>query len=464
MAYDGLPAPFHVYTEVFNAVVPPPYVNQSNTMTIIGDVGMIILANGHSLSNPNNRTVILKGIDYVDTGVPAPAIWDFTNVALVTNDITIRDSTMIGNNTATNRALDGTFDGRFSYIGNNHLNYSTTISNVRMTSQACDALLTASKNTFSNQYGNVLEVHMNNGRFISNRFVRCGGSSVPADSDRWVMFVNPICPGVVGEIRINDNRFTPPPSVNSDPLRTLWTSLYVNPVPWNLQSNFLAPRGPNDVKFFQFYDTRTDGLEIGLRLDNIQPACPPAATYGDPQFFLRLIIYSRFRNARVEGSVFDLYIGDFDNFEEQTRIANRDAHDLPPHPEDTTRCYHCENGCPKFSWQIGSIVLLALAFALLILLCFICGFCGERFGCCLCCPPAELRIDYTTGNPVPSYWPYWRYLFPGLTDPNLRTGKAWIHHPDTAGVSFGDQNFAARPFQMGDTQQGLVQRGAFRSN
>lgn len=464
LAFDGMPAPFHEYTEVFDAVVPPPYANQSATLTIVGDVGMRIRANGHRLSNPNNRTVVVKGIDFADSGAPAPALWDFTDASLVTNDITIRDSTMIGDGTTTNRALDGTFDGRFSYTGNNHVNYSTTFSNVRMTSEDCDAVLTASHNTFSDQYGNVLEVHANNGFFNGNRFVRCGGSPAPSDTERWVMFVNPVCVGVVGEIRVNGNRFTAPPAVDSDPSRTLWTSLFVAPVPWNLNSNFLSPRGPNDVKYFQFYDTRTDGLEVGMRLGGIQPACPPAASFGDPQFFLRIIMYSRFRNARVHGSVFDLYIGYFDAFEEQTRVANRAMHDLPPHIEDVTRCYHCENGCPKFSWQLASVVLLALAFALLILFCLVCGFCGERIGCCLCCPPAELRVDYTTGNPVPAYWPYWRYLFPGLTQPNLRTGKAWIHHPDTAGVPYGDQNFAARPGQMGDTQYGLVQRGVFRGN
>jgi hypothetical protein len=261
--------------------------------------------------------------------------------------------------------------------------------------------------------------------------------------------------GVVGEIRANGNRFTAPPTVDSNPGRPLWTSLYVAPVPWNLVTPFLI-HDPNDVKSFQFYDTRTNGLEIGLRMDDIDPRC---SGYGDPQFFLRLIMYSRFRNARVEGTVFDLYIGAFDATEEQTRIANRIAHELPPHPEDVTRCYHCENGCPKFSWQIGAIVLLAMAFVFLILVCFVCGFCAEQCGCCMCCPPTELRFDPTTGNPVPASWRQWRYLYPGLTDANLRTGKAFIHHPDTAGMSREDQYFAARPFQMGESQADLVRRG-----
>lgn len=455
LAYDGLPAPFHVYTEVISSVVPPPYVNQSNAMRIIGDVGMIVLANGHWLSNPNNRTVSVEGFTFVDTGSSALPLWDFTLATRVTNDISILNSEMIGNGTATNRAIDGTFDGQFIYQGNTHINYSTTISNARFNGENCAARIDVIRNTWTDQYGNVLEFHANNGRILDNRFVRCGGSAVPADTDRWVAFVNPTCLGVVGEIRINKNRFTPPPTVDVNPGRTLWTSLFVDPVPWNLVTSFLV-QGPNDVKFFQFYDTRTDGLQIGLRMDHIQPTC---TGNGDPQFFLRLIMYSRFRNARVEGSEFDLYIGPFDNTEEQTRIALRDAHENPPHPEDTERCYHCEDGCPVWSFQIGAIVLLTMAIVALLLCCLTCAFCGERFGCCLCFPPTGLRLDPTTGMQYPEYWPYWRYLFPGLDKPNLRTGKPYSVHPDAVGMAPNDR-FASQPFGTGQSQEMLYHRGA----
>ncbi len=465
LAFDGLPAPFHVYTEVFNAVVPLAFVNQSNTLTIIGDFGMTILANGHHLSNPHNRTVILQGIEFVDAGVTGPPIWDFTNAALFTNLITLRNNLMVGNGSATNRAIDGTFDGLFKYQSNVHVNWSTTFSNARFTAENCAAEIrverapgSKSGNTWSDMTGNVAELHTNNGAFSNNVFMRCGGSSVPADPDRWVAFVNPTCIGVVGNIKMDGNRFTKPAVVDTNPSRTLWTSLYVDPVPWNLHTLYLA-HASTDTKFLSFYDTRTDGLQVGLRLDHVNVKCVGA---GDPQNFLRLVVYSRFRNSRVDGSVFDLYIGAFDVFEEQTVIANRDAH-INFDIIDATACQHCEDGCPLFYFALATLILLGIALLIPVLfLCFY-GYCAERIGCCPCARPNTLRYDTGTGKYISSDWRTWYMMWPWLFPANLRTGGPAAPLAATVGTSPYDQSIAGETFNArGVTQGQLVHRGVLR--
>jgi hypothetical protein len=77
----------------------------------------------------------------------------------------------------------------------------------------------------------------------------------------------------------------------------------------------------------------------------------------------------------------------------------------------------------------------------------------------LCFPPTGLRLDPATGLQYPEYWPYWRYLFPGLDKPNLRTGKPYAVHPDAVGMAPNDR-FASQPFGTGQSQEMLYHRGA----
>lgn len=219
--------PFKVYTEVFFETIPAAVGNRTGPITIFGDAGMIILANGHSLNNPNNVSITLQGIDFVDAGGAAP-IWDWTNAALFTNLITLRRNIFDGNGTAANRAIDGTFDGRFEYSGNVHRNYTALpVSVAHFEGEFCDTHLVLKSNRFTDLPGNCMDAHAADFiDFQDNYCTRCGGSTGPADPDRWVFWVNPTCIGTPGVIRYDRNRVRASASVDANPTRPMWTAHY----------------------------------------------------------------------------------------------------------------------------------------------------------------------------------------------------------------------------------------------
>ena len=107
--------------------------------------------------------------------------------------------------------------------------------------------------------------------------------------------------------------------------------------------------------------------------------------------------------------------------------------------------------------------MVVLVISLLLILCLVCGLCGDSIGCTRCCMPIEMRVDPTTGIQMPPWW-YYRFLFPGLTQPNMRTGKPYAVHPDTVGMAPQDANLVGRGvYGTGDTQAYLVLRVVFRA-
>ncbi len=459
LAYEGVAPPFKVYTEQITATIPPNTVNQTGqTLRIIGDRGMIWYVNGNYLDNPNNVTTVLSAIEFVSVSGSSVPIWDFaSNASLTTNRITLERNLFVGNGTGLARAIDGTFDGTFTYARNTHLNFTQLTSAARFTPESCSAVVKFESCTFFRMAGQAAEVTgFASASFKNNSCLACGGDASVADADRWVFFLNAGCVGTVGSLQYDRNRVTASAAVDTDPTRAAWTAHYIDPVQWGLPSPFLSIDPAVDTKFFTFYDNRASGLGVGMRLNNVNNKC----SVGDRQNFLRMMIYSRFRNARVDGELFDLYIGKFDADEEQTVWANAQAHDLFK-IFDPTACQHCEDGCPAFHFAIGTVILLLFFVGLALCICWTCICCPRCLGCCNWRRKPGLTYDPATGLYVPNTPAGASMLAQMRTPNNLRTGVPTPPSVQTSGVNPYEQHLTAGAFTNPNTAANLVYRGAW---
>lgn len=249
-------------------------------------------------------------------------------------------------------------------------------------------------------------------------------------------------------------------------------------MPWKLTSPYVINVPGVTTKFMSFYDNRAEGLLIGMRLANDHADC----FSGNAQNFLRLVMYSRFRNARVDGTVFDLYAwpsrlwicptnfffvpryrGPFDTIQEQTVKANMDAADMFD-ISDPTACQHCNDGCPVFQFALGTIVLIALAIGILVCLALTCWACPMALGCCgTCLRPASLVYDPTTQTYIFNNSRDYHHLIARRTPANLRTGVRPPPVAETAGLSPTDQHLTTGG--LGGVTSGMLKyRGYIRAN
>jgi hypothetical protein len=402
----GQPVPPKVYNETLDFAVGPNINSNQTDVIIRGSPGVSFCAPGgpHRIDNPLHLTLSIEGVVFKHCiNYTGPATWDYSDP---TYDSTY--TTWLGNEWdglgRTERPIDGTFDYNVSFIGNYIHNYTGDY-NARFTGRNCsNSTIYITENTFEGLAGVNLEVLAYDNMVVgdgkvkdsvlgqdrfSNIFIEAGGSTTLNPLNRYVLYVSTCLDTTPGTVKIAANQIFGPVNNTISCFSPLWTGIYISPVPWKVTSPWTQPLTPVDVKNFEIQDNYVDDFQcIGMRLDNTNFRCDTP----DQQGYLRELIYYRGRNNLVNGQVFDLYVGPFNSMDEGGVLAT---------PDDVGfRCKHCEDGCPRNSLDLASLIIGAILLALFLLLCFIWWACPQL---CWLCPqsPNTWHFDAVLGRQVP---------------------------------------------------------------
>lgn len=349
--------PFKTYTETIGVTLGPNQPNQTGPVIIRGDAGMEIAGCGNYIDNPLVLTVIIEGINFRQVDNYTGCSTWLQSPSLASSHITLRSNIFNGDGSQES-AVNGTFDGPL-YINDNLLANYTGPHGVYALGRVCNSssLFSASRNSFFDFPGAALEAIGFDSNFVTyNSFVNVGGV-YPGGPLHGVWISD--CLGTPGSFNFDWNEFFGTPGQTCAPPYT--TSYYIDPA----QTDVKTP--------WSLIENRADGEScIGLQVNNLTPF---ECDRPDPQYWIRLFYYPRL-NTRVEGAVYDLFVGPED-------AAFQSFIDADPFEKKEHLCHWCNDGCPRTTYGLLAQILVGLFF-FLILCCAIVCFCCRKL--CFCCP------------------------------------------------------------------------------
>jgi len=423
--FQGLPVPFKIYTETINLIIGPNVnVNQSNIVTLRGELGLVVCApNSHMIDNPNhNFTVIVEGVTFQHCAGNTNPTWDYTSGLDDNTNLQLSGNIFDGASTLA-RPFDGIIDSEFLFTGNYLTNYSGDFG-VRFIGRACNTSnIVITLNTFISFRGANLEVigfdNMvignglpgGNGRY-NNGFFDAGGSTTIPPTQRYVVYISTCNDQKKGTIQIAGNIVEG--HIGTTCVPPLWSGYFIDPLTWFIPSPYTIITADDTKLFHMAQNFAGSVLCIAMRFDNTPLKCNSP----DQQGFLREEVWYKGPNNGLIGQAppigFGLYIGPYNAAQENTVLfAPLTTPDL---------CKHCEEGCPRNTWDLLGWIVGGTLLALLVLCCccfFVCP------GGCFLCPraPTTFHDDGELGQMVPDNRSSWltfiRYA------PSWNQGRPW---------------------------------------